>query len=78
LKIGVSGIVWFVSTVPACKSTGLRIADTCFIISSSWDQIRQQYVAVKKLPEPFKTPSTTQYILREIKLLKHLQHENVR
>jgi p38 MAP kinase len=47
------------------------------IVCSSWDQIRQQYVAVKKIPEPFRTPSTTQYILREIKLLKHLQHENI-
>ncbi|KAJ5876408.1 uncharacterized protein N7529_001992 [Penicillium soppii] len=49
----------------------------CFYISSSWDQIRQQYVAVKKILEPFRTPATTQYIFREIKLLKHLQHENV-
>ncbi|KAJ5779360.1 hypothetical protein N7457_007080 [Penicillium paradoxum] len=47
------------------------------IVCSSWDQIGQQYVAVKKVFEPFSTPATTQCIFREVKLLKHLQHENI-
>ncbi|KAJ5138758.1 uncharacterized protein N7515_003606 [Penicillium bovifimosum] len=47
------------------------------IVCSSWDQIGQQYVAVKKIIQPFNTPATAQHIYREIKLLRHLKHENV-
>ncbi|KAJ5362771.1 hypothetical protein N7541_003615, partial [Penicillium brevicompactum] len=43
---------------------------------SSWDQIGQQYVAVKKILDPFGTPATAQSIFREIKLLKRIKHDN--
>lgn len=35
-------------------------------------------MAVKKLKEPFKSSVVAQHMFREVKLLKHLKHENVR
>ena len=48
------------------------------ISSSARDQIGQQPVAVKKLSEPLKTAGNARHIFKEIQLLKHLKHENVR
>ncbi|KAF7712333.1 Uncharacterized protein PECH_003574 [Penicillium ucsense] len=47
------------------------------LVCSARDQIGHQTVAVKKLPEPFKTANIAKHMYREIKLLKHLQHENI-
>lgn len=47
------------------------------LVCSARDQIGHQTVAVKKLPEPFKTANVAKHMYREIKLLKNFQHENI-
>jgi p38 MAP kinase len=46
--------------------------------SSAKDQLTGQSVAVKKIMKPFSTPVLAKRTYRELKLLKHLRHENVR
>ena len=46
-------------------------------ISSARDQLTSQPVAVKKIMKPFSTPVLSKRTYRELKLLKHLRHENV-
>src|SRR5438552_16377191 len=46
--------------------------------SSAKDQLTSQAVAVKKIMKPFSTPVLSKRTYRELKLLKHLKHENVR
>ena len=46
-------------------------------ISSAKDQLTGQAVAVKKIMKPFSTPVLSKRTYRELKLLKHLKHENV-
>lgn len=46
--------------------------------SSARDQLTNQNVAVKKIMKPFSTPVLAKRTYRELKLLKHLRHENVR
>ena len=46
-------------------------------LSSAKDQLTQQSVAVKKIMKPFSTPVLSKRTYRELKLLKHLRHENV-
>lgn len=46
--------------------------------SSAKDQLTGQAVAVKKIMKPFSTPVLAKRTYRELKLLKHLRHENVR
>lgn len=45
--------------------------------SSAKDQLTNQAVAVKKIMKPFSTPVLSKRTYRELKLLKHLRHENV-
>jgi len=45
--------------------------------SSARDQLTSQNVAVKKIMKPFSTPVLAKRTYRELKLLKHLRHENV-
>ena len=45
--------------------------------SSAKDQLTGQAVAVKKIMKPFSTPVLSKRTYRELKLLKHLKHENV-
>ena len=45
--------------------------------SSARDQLIGQPVAVKKIMKPFSTPVLAKRTYRELKLLKHLRHENV-
>ena len=45
--------------------------------SSAKDQLTGQNVAVKKIMKPFSTPVLAKRTYRELKLLKHLRHENV-
>lgn len=47
------------------------------IYSSAKDQLTGQAVAVKKIMKPFSTPVLSKRTYRELKLLKHLKHENV-
>ena len=57
----------------ACKLTGW-LTMRC---SSAKDQLTGQPVAVKKIMKPFSTPVLSKRTYRELKLLKHLRHENV-
>ncbi len=45
--------------------------------SSAKDQLTNQSVAIKKIMKPFSTPVLAKRTYRELKLLKHLKHENV-
>ncbi|EFE31556.1 MAP kinase MpkC [Trichophyton benhamiae CBS 112371] len=47
------------------------------LCSSAKDQLTNQAVAVKKIMKPFSTPVLAKRTYRELKLLKHLRHENV-
>jgi p38 MAP kinase len=46
-------------------------------ISSAKDQLTGSSVAIKKIMKPFSTPVLSKRTYRELKLLKHIQHENV-
>jgi p38 MAP kinase len=46
--------------------------------SSAKDQLTQSAVAIKKIMKPFSTPVLSKRTYRELKLLKHIAHENVR
>lgn len=50
---------------------------TTYIPSSARDQLTNQNVAIKKIMKPFSTPVLAKRTYRELKLLKHLKHENV-
>lgn len=50
---------------------------TDHVYSSARDQLTNQSVAVKKIMKPFSTPVLAKRTYRELKLLKHLRHENV-
>ena len=50
---------------------------TKYFDSSAKDQLTGQSVAVKKIMKPFSTPVLSKRTYRELKLLKHLRHENV-
>lgn len=45
--------------------------------SSAKDQLSGTSVAIKKIMKPFSTPVLSKRTYRELKLLKHLRHENV-
>lgn len=45
--------------------------------SSAKDQLTGASVAVKKIMKPFSTPVLAKRTYRELKLLKHIQHENI-
>ncbi|KAK8217363.1 MAPK protein hog1 [Zalaria obscura] len=47
------------------------------LVCSAKDQLTNQAVAVKKIMKPFSTPVLSKRTYRELKLLKHLRHENV-
>src|SRR6266404_823725 len=49
-----------------------------YICSSAKDQLTGASVAIKKIMKPFSTPVLSKRTYRELKLLKHIQHENVR
>lgn len=53
-------------------------ANSGAICSSAKDNLTGQNVAVKKIMKPFSTPVLSKRTYRELKLLKHLKHENVR
>lgn len=47
------------------------------LVCSATDQLTDQKVAVKKIMKPFTTSILAKRTYRELKLLKHLRHENV-
>lgn len=64
--------------VRTIKSLGPCFRLTLRLTSSAKDQLTAQAVAVKKIMKPFSTPVLSKRTYRELKLLKHLRHENVR
>jgi p38 MAP kinase len=48
-----------------------------FIISSCMDSVRGMKVAIKKLARPFQSAIHAKRTYRELRLLKHMNHENV-
>lgn len=47
------------------------------LVCSAKDQLTSTSVAVKKIMKPFSTPVLSKRTYRELKLLKHIRHENV-
>ncbi|KAJ7137574.1 mitogen-activated protein kinase [Mycena crocata] len=47
------------------------------LVCSSRDQLTDTSVAIKKIMKPFSTPILSKRTYRELKLLRHLQHENI-
>ena len=45
--------------------------------SSAYDKDRKMKVAIKKLARPFQTAIHAKRAYRELRLLKHMRHENV-
>jgi serine/threonine protein kinase len=58
-------------------ATLLQSKNAIFINSSAKDQLMGTSVAIKKIMKPFSTPVLAKRTYRELKLLKHIQHENV-
>ena len=48
-----------------------------FYFSSAYDSVRKERVAIKKISKPFATNIHAKRAFREIKLLKHVIHENI-
>jgi serine/threonine protein kinase len=47
------------------------------LVCSAKDALAGTNVAIKKIMKPFSTPVLSKRTYRELKLLKHIQHENV-
>ncbi|ODA80600.1 hypothetical protein RJ55_03559 [Drechmeria coniospora] len=47
------------------------------VVCSARDQLTSQNVAIKKIIEPFSDPILARRTYRELKILKHMRHENV-
>ncbi len=47
------------------------------LVCSAKDQLTATSVAIKKIMKPFSTPVLSKRTYRELKLLKHIRHENV-
>ncbi|KAJ7097028.1 kinase-like domain-containing protein [Mycena belliarum] len=47
------------------------------LVCSAKDQVTDTAVAIKKIMKPFSTPVLSKRTYRELKLLRHLQHENI-
>jgi serine/threonine protein kinase len=62
------------SLLPATLSQSKNVI---FNYSSAKDQLMGTSVAIKKIMKPFSTPVLAKRTYRELKLLKHIQHENV-
>ena len=70
--MGAFGLVWYAAYFQMSRSHTDRP------LSSAKDQLTSQAVAIKKIMKPFSTPVLSKRTYRELKLLKHLRHENVR
>jgi serine/threonine protein kinase len=70
--MGAFGLVWYVFNDGSYLD---QFAHNFY--SSAKDQLTGQAVAVKKIMKPFSTPVLAKRTYRELKLLKHLKHENV-
>ena len=48
------------------------------VVCSAMDKVSNRKVAIKKIPKAFDDLIDAKRILREVKLLRHFRHENVR
>lgn len=65
-----------------CKCTGntiLQFIDNVshYTFSSAFDSVNNMKVAIKKLARPFQSAVHAKRTYRELRLLKHMNHENV-
>ncbi|TPR07937.1 Protein kinase domain family protein [Aspergillus niger] len=60
--LGAFGLVWY---------------EHSFFYISAYDMITRQPVAIKKMMKPFSNATLAKRTYREVKLLKHLRHENL-
>ena len=71
-------LAWVLSALCGKNENSARIDNLPReIFSSAKDQLTGQAVAIKKIMKPFSTPVLSKRTYRELKLLKHLRHENV-
>ncbi|CDW97372.1 hypothetical protein [Sporisorium scitamineum] len=47
------------------------------LVCSANDRLTNTSVAIKKIMKPFSTPVLSKRTYRELKLLKHIRHENI-
>ena len=73
---GAFGLVWWESFWWKILPFTPRSQLTC-TNSSAKDQLTGSSVAIKKIMKPFSTPVLSKRTYRELKLLKHIKHENV-
>ena len=73
LSLGAFGLVWSANAILAGASSTSCSSSR----SSAKDQLTGQAVAIKKIMKPFSTAVLSKRTYRELKLLKHIQHENV-
>lgn len=59
-------------------SSILYLHDASVYFSSAWDRRAGTQVAIKKLHRPFQSKLFAKRAYRELRLLKHMKHENVR
>src|SRR6266851_1853628 len=71
---GAFGLVWYASLDTFLVPT---TPTPYALFSSAKDQLTGASVAIKKIMKPFSTPVLSKRTYRELKLLKHIQHENV-
>src|SRR6266542_3699455 len=74
--MGAFGLVWYVCFLRNYLEQLTRV-NSYFYFSSAKDQLTGTNVAIKKIMKPFSTPVLSKRTYRELKLLKHLKHENV-
>jgi serine/threonine protein kinase len=74
LDLGTYSLVWYVSLNLKVETYRFYF----FFLSSATDQFTGLPVAIKKVTKPFSTPTLSKRAYRELKLLKHLHHDNVR
>lgn len=69
---------WFGEHPSFAASRGVTVTQILIHpLSSAKDQLSGTSVAIKKIMKPFSTPVLSKRTYRELKLLKHLRHENV-
>ncbi|KAJ1741773.1 MAPK protein hog1, partial [Coemansia sp. RSA 1086] len=88
--MGAFGLVWAI-TLPALALTIVQYGTGPYLLwqqgvlsrgirkapASARDQLTNQLVAVKKIVSPFSSSVLAKRTYRELKLLKHLRHENI-
>ncbi|KAG9509590.1 Mitogen-activated protein kinase 14, partial [Fragariocoptes setiger] len=75
VKLEINRSIWQVpSHYEQLQSVG---AGSYGLVSSAFDSKNKMKVAIKKLARPFQSPVHAKRTYRELKLLKHMKHENV-